>query len=132
MPELPEYLLDTHALLWFDTDPTKLSSDALQLMQDPSNSILVSSMTAWELGIKFSLGKLSGARGLVSNYHRTLAKYGFLEVAFTSHDALRAASLPATHKDPFDRALVAQALERNIPILSVDGVLDSLGVTRIW
>jgi PIN domain nuclease of toxin-antitoxin system len=119
-----EVLLDTHTLLWFDTDPTQLSSAALQLIQDPNTTVFVSSMTAWELGIKFSLGKLPAAHGLVSGYH--------LEIAFTSHDALLAARLPATHKDPFDRALVAQALERKLTIVSIDSALDGLGVQRFW
>jgi PIN domain nuclease of toxin-antitoxin system len=127
-----EFLLDTHTLLWFDTDPTQLSSTALQLIQDPSTIIFVSSMTAWELGIKFALGKLPAAHGLVSSYHSTISKYGFLEIAFTSHDALHAARLPATRKDPFDRALVAQALERKLTIVSMDGALDGLGASRFW
>jgi PIN domain nuclease of toxin-antitoxin system len=127
-----EFLLDTHTLLWFDTDPTQLSSNALQLIQDSSNTVFVSSMTAWELGIKFSLGKLPAAHGLVSGYHSTISKYGFLEIAFTSHDALRAAKLPATHKDPFDRALVSQALERKLTIVSMNAALDGLGATRFW
>ena len=127
-----EFLLDTHTLLWFDTDPSQLSSTALQLIQNPNTTVFVSSITAWELGIKFSLGKLPAAQGLVSSYHSTISKYGFLEIAFTSHDALRAARLPATHKDPFDRALVAQALERNLTIVSLDSALDGLGVQRLW
>ena len=129
---MSEILLDTHTLLWFDTDPVQLSGTALQLIQNPGNTVFVSSMTAWELGIKFSLGKLPVARGLVSNFHSTISKYNFLEIAFTSSDALRAARLPATHKDPFDRALVAQALERKLTIVSVDGALDALGAQRFW
>ena len=127
-----EFLLDTHTLLWFDTDPSQLSSTVLQLIQNPSITVFVSSMTVWELGIKFSLGKLPAAQGLVSSYHGTISKYGFLEITFTSHDALRAARLPATHKDPFDRALVAQALERNLTIVGLDGALDGLGAQRLW
>ena len=129
---MSKFLLDTHTLLWFDTDPTQLSSTALQLIQDPSTTIFVSSMIAWELGIKFSLGKLPAAHGLVSGYHSTISRYGFLEIAFTSHDALCAARLPATHKDPFDRALVAQALERKQTIVSMNSALDALGAQRFW
>ena len=129
---MSEFLLDTHTLLWFDTDPSQLSSTALQLIQDPNTSVFVSSMTVWELGIKFSLGKLPAAHGLVSGYHSTISRYGFLEIAFTSHDALCAARLPATHKDPFDRALVAQALERKLTIVSMNSALDALGAQRFW
>jgi PIN domain nuclease of toxin-antitoxin system len=127
-----EILMDTHTLLWFDITPAKLSTAARALIQNPSITIFVSSMTAWEIGIKHAIGKLPEADDLVPQFHQKLSQYGFLEIAFTSHDALRAARLPATHKDPFDRALVAQALERKLTIVSLDSTLDGLGAQRFW
>jgi PIN domain nuclease of toxin-antitoxin system len=127
-----EILLDTHTLLWFDITPAKLSTTARALIQNPSTTVFVSSMTAWESGIKHAIGKLPEADNLVLQFHQKLSQYGFLEIAFTSHDALRAARLPATHKDPFDRALVAQALERKLTIVSLDSTLDGLGAQRFW
>jgi PIN domain nuclease of toxin-antitoxin system len=127
-----EILMDTHTLLWFDITPAKLSTPAQALIRDPSTTVFVSSMTAWEIGIKYAIGKLPEAGDLVLQFHQKLSQYGFLEIAFTSHDALRAARLPVTHKDPFDRVLVAQALERKLIIVSMDSALDALGVQRFW
>jgi PIN domain nuclease of toxin-antitoxin system len=127
-----EILIDTHTLLWFDITPAKLSTTARTLIQNPNTTVFVSSMTAWEIGIKHAIGKLPEADDLVPQFHQKLSQYGFLEITFTSHDALRAANLPATHKDPFDRALVAQALERKLTIVSMDSALDGLGVQRFW
>ena len=129
---MSDVLLDTHVLLWYDVTPQKLSRTALTAIQNPNTRVFISSMTAWEIGIKFELGKLPDATQLMRGYHAGLSKYGFFETPFTSADALRAAKLPPAHRDPFDRSLVAQALERNIPIISADPALDRLGVTRIW
>jgi PIN domain nuclease of toxin-antitoxin system len=124
-----EILMDTHTLLWFDITPAKLSTPAQALIRDPSTTVFVSSMTAWEIGIKYTIGKLPEADDLVLQFHQKLSQYGFLEIAFTSHDALRAARLPVTQ---FDRVLVAQALERKLIIVSMDSALDALGVQRFW
>ena len=129
---MTEVLLDTHAFIWFDLAPENLSLRARALIQNPETVVFVSPMAAWELGIKFALGKLPEAQMMVQKFHQKLAQYQFLELAFTSSDALRAANLPAEHKDPFDRALAAQALERNIAIVSADSTLDLLGVSRFW
>jgi PIN domain nuclease of toxin-antitoxin system len=127
-----EVLLDTHALLWFDLAPEKLSSNVRLLIQEPERTVFVSSITAWEIGIKFQLGKLPEAKRFLQQFHQKLAQYSFIELAFSAADALAAARLKLTHKDPFDRALAAQALSRRIPIVSVDSNLDVFGVERIW
>lgn len=129
---MTEVLLDTHAFIWFDLAPEKLSVRACELIQNPETVVFVSPMTAWELGIKFALGKLPEAQLMVQKFHQKLSQYQFLELGFTSSDALLAASLPAEHKDPFDRALAAQALGRKIAIVSADSALDLLGVSRFW
>lgn len=125
-------LLDSHTFLWFDSSPNQLSASAIALIRDPNVTIYVSSLTAWELGIKHANGKLPAARGLIADFHGTLSRYGFLELQFSVSDALRAAQLPNTHKDPFDRGLSAQALERGLALVSVDQILESFGVTRVW
>jgi PIN domain nuclease of toxin-antitoxin system len=126
------FLLDSHALLWFDHDPTLLSTHATNLMRDPTNIIYVSSLTAWELGIKHANGKLPEATALLQDFYGTMHRYSFLELPYTINDALRAANLTSTHKDPFDRGLCAQALERGMPLISTDAVLDQFNVDRQW
>jgi PIN domain nuclease of toxin-antitoxin system len=127
-----EVLLDTHAFLWFDVAPEKLSIHARSLIQEPSVIVFVSALSAWELGIKLALGKLPEAAVLVQNFHLKLAQYQFIELAFSAADALSAAQLPPAHKDPFDRALAAQCLGRKMPIVSADTQLDQFSIRRIW
>lgn len=126
-------LLDTHAFLWYSVAPGRLSGVASAFVQDRSNRIFVSSVTAWELGTKLRLGKLEQARPLVQNYHRRLAQYGFLELPFSSVHALATAELASDHKDPFDRALAAQAAGEQLPLVTQDARVASLpGVTALW
>ena len=80
----------------------------------------VSAVTAWELAIKYRLGKLPSAAPLLKNYHASLARYGFRELPFGSSHALAEQRLSSAHKDPFDRALVAQALLEDLQLVSND------------
>ncbi len=125
-------LLDSHTFLWFDFKPSELSIAAATLIRDPSVSVYVSSLTAWELGIKHANGKLPEASSLLNDFHGTLGRYGFLELGFSVSDAIRAAGLPGGHRDPFDRGLSAQAIERGLSLVSSDAILESFGVTRVW
>jgi PIN domain nuclease of toxin-antitoxin system len=125
-------LLDTHTLLWYDTDKAQLSERVLALAQDRSHEVYVSSLTAWELAIKWKLGKLPSARPLVEGFHSTIRAYGFLELPFSSVHALQAGAFDAVHKDPFDRGLAAQAMAEQLSLLSKDALLDPFGVSRIW
>ena len=125
-------LLDSHTFLWFDSSQNQLSASAIALIRNPNVTVYVSSLTAWELGIKHTNGKLPEAQALLADFHGTLSRYGFLELQFSVSDALSAAQLPNTHKDPFDRGLSAQALERGLALVSVDPLLESFGVTRVW
>ena len=125
-------LLDSHTLLWFDSSPDQLSAAAIASIRNPNTTVYVSSLTAWELGIKHANGKLLEANALLGDFHGTLSRYGFLELPFSVSDALRAARLHNVCKDPFDRGLSAQALERGLALVSVDAILDGFGVTRVW
>ena len=128
-----EVLLDTHTLLWFDTAPERLPEHALGLIRDRAQRIYVSAISVWELTIKYRLGKLPEAEALLGSYYDSLQRYGFTELPFTSVHALRDRELGSDHKDPFDRALVAQALSEQFVLLSKDpNVAAFPGVTVIW
>lgn len=124
-------LLDTQILFWWFSEPGKLSRRARSLIEDSDNSILVSAATAWELAIKAALGKID-ALPLVVDLPALVAEEGFFELAITVAQATRAGLLPLHHRDPFDRLLVAQAQELNIPILSSDRLLDQYDLKRLW
>ena len=127
-----EVLLDTHTLLWFDTDPDKLPEQVLNLLRDRDVRVMVSSITAWEFSIKHRLGKLPEAEGLIHEYHQSLAQYGFGELPFTSVHALAEGGLEQLHKDPFDRALAAQAVSEQLVLVSSDEAFAEVPLSLWW
>lgn len=105
---------------------------ARQAIRDRSNEKLVSAASAWEVATKHRLGKLPEATALVLDFSAAIAGQGFEELPITVDDAVRSGQLPAHHNDPFDRMLIAQALARNIPLISNERVFDRYGVRRLW
>ena len=124
-------LLDTHALVWWFSEPAKLSKRATSIITNASNIVLVSAASAWELATKANLGKID-AMPLVSELGVHIDEEGFEEFPLAIRHATRAGSLPLHHRDPFDRLLVAQALELDVPILSADESLDRYDIRRAW
>ncbi len=124
-------LLDTHALIWWFNDPAKLSSKASSILKNPETTILVSAVVAWEMAIKVNLGKLN-ALPLITDLVGRLVEEGFTELPISVEQAVRAGLLPRHHRDPFDRLLVAQAQDLNVPILSADAALERYDVNRLW
>ena len=124
-------LLDTHTLIWWFGNPTKLSKRANSIIANASSTILVSAAVAWELAIKSSLGKLH-ALPLVMDLSNRIDQEGFVELPINLEQATRAGLLPMHHRDPFDRLLIAQAQAMNAPILSADTALDRYDVKRLW
>jgi PIN domain nuclease of toxin-antitoxin system len=117
-------LLDSHVVLWWDTDLSKLSDDQREAIGDSNNQIFVSAVTVWELGIKRSSGKV-----ILGESIRLLARrLGFVELPITMEHSEAAASLPLHHKDPFDRMLVAQAMVEGLTVVTADDVLRRYGV----
>ncbi|MDR1635607.1 MAG: type II toxin-antitoxin system VapC family toxin [Bifidobacteriaceae bacterium] len=126
-------LLDTHALLWAVRKPDGLSATAAALIADTDNSLAVSPVAAWELGIKARLGKLPEALPLLADYSAAMARLGAAPTPITDADALLASDLPWGHRDPFDRMLAAQALNRGLALVSKDMAFDQVrGIVRLW
>jgi PIN domain nuclease of toxin-antitoxin system len=124
-------LLDTHALIWWFGNESKLSRRASSMIANQNNTVLVSAAIAWELAIKVNLGKFD-ALSLTTELPRYTDQEGFEELPISLEQAVRAGLLPLHHRDPFDRLLVAQAQALNAPILSADTVLDQYDVKRLW
>lgn len=114
------YLIDTHMLLWWLFNDPKLDSVSREIIKNPSNQILVSSATAWEIATKYRIGKLPEAKELINNYASILTQAKFMELMIDNVHAVRAGLLPIQHRDPFDRMLMAQAELENIPIITHD------------
>ena len=125
-------MLDTHALIWWLTASRRVSEVVRLAIFDPANEKLVSAASAWEIATKHRLGKLPEADAIVLDLPGTIAGQGFEELPITVDDAVRSGQLPAHHNDPFDRMLIAQALARNIPLVSNERVFDRYGVRRLW
>ncbi len=125
-------LLDTHAILWFATNNSQLSTRAKSLIEDGENDRFLSVASLWEIAIKVSAGKL--------RLDNTLEKFiadvttvnltSFLALEVT--DFIAVSKLKYHHRDPFDRIIVAQALNRQMVIVSSDTQLDAYGVHRKW
>jgi PIN domain nuclease of toxin-antitoxin system len=121
-------LLDTHALLWALADSPRLSPAARDAIEDSGNIVLASVASAWEIAIKTALGRLDAPDDLVS----ALDDAGFSRRLITFADVERMRSLPGHHRDPFDRILVAQALEEGAPIVSGDPLVARYQVQIVW
>ena len=114
------YLIDTHILLWWIFDDPKLDRNIRGIIQNPSNKIVVSSASAWEIATKYRIGKLPEAKELLENYENILQKARFSLLSITTAHSLRAGSLPIQHRDPFDRMIMAQSELEKIPVITYD------------
>jgi PIN domain nuclease of toxin-antitoxin system len=125
-------LLDTHALLWWLADDPSLSPAARKLIGRSNNTVLVSAVSAWEIGTKVRLGKLPGAEDLAADFPAFLARERFEQLAISVEHGIRAGLLPGPHRDPFDRMLAAQSQTENLPVVSKDAIFDNYNVRRLW
>ena len=125
-------LLDTHTMLWFWLGDTRISPTALQLIQDPANTKLISPASYWETAIKISLGKYSLQQPFDVFFQHGLARTGFQVLPIEVRHASVLTSLPFHHRDPFDRLLIAQSMAEGIAMVSNDPALDSYPVKRLW
>ncbi len=125
-------LLDTCTLIWATISPSSLSREAVEVIADEGNMILVSAASAWEIATKVRLGRLPGAEKLERNYLDVMEDAGYTLLDIDSESALRAGRLVAEHRDPFDRMIAAQALGQDISVVSPDSLLDQFGIRRIW
>ena len=126
-------LLDTHTFLWWvSTRGSNLSARASQFISDPSNEILVSTASAWEIAIKESNARLRLATRAERYVPDRIRRHGFVTIPVDMAHALRVSRLPPIHRDPFDRLLVAQALVESIPIVTADPAINRYDVETIW
>lgn len=124
-------LLDTHAFLWWAWDDPKLSSKARKTISRAADCYL-SVASCWEMALKISLGKLKLPTSFQNYIPEQMAANGFRELPVEFRHTTHLVNLPVHHRDPFDRLLIAQALEEKLPIISMDEAFDAYGVRRIW
>ena len=124
-------LLDTNAWLWITGDSSRLGPAARQIVLADENEIVLSAVSAWEISIKWALGKLHLPVPPNEFAMASIRESGFTRLDISFEDVVGVAVLPAIHNDPFDRLLIAQARAGNVPILTGDPVLSRYGIATI-
>ena len=126
-------LLDTHVLLWVLLAPDRIPAETLATVRAPETTVYVSAASAWEIATEHRLGKLEGAAAVVSGHREHLARLRAEELAITGHHALTAGTLQWSHRDPFDRVIVAQAVLESLPVVTSDAALVEFPAIRtVW
>ena len=119
-------LLDTHVLLWAASEPQRLPAKARTMLLDPANQLVFSAASLWEISIKSSLDR-TDFKVDTRRLWRMLLVNGYRELPVTSEHAVAVNELPALHKDPFDRILVAQARVEGLLLLTADKMVAKYG-----
>lgn len=125
-------LLDTHVFLWWVEGARTLPTKARAALADQENECLISLVSAWELAIKTGLGKLKLALPVKRYVVENAAANGFRMLDIRMAHIGRVETLAPHHGDPFDRLLIAQAIEEKLPVVTADPVFKKYGVKRIW
>jgi len=125
------YLFDTHTLLWLLRAPERLPLQVQKIAEDESANLVLSLATPWEMAIKTATGKLNAA-DILDDFEGVAVRGRFNILDTTIRQAIRGGLLPLHHRDPFDRLMIAQSLDLQIPLLSGDRIFDLYGVQRIW
>ena len=125
-------LIDTHVFLWWVEGDRALPAKARAALTDQDNECLFSLASVWELAIKAGLGKLKLALPVQRYVVEHVAVNGFQMLDIRMAHVGRVESLDPHHGDPFDRLLIAQALEEKLPVVTADPVFRNYGVKRIW
>jgi PIN domain nuclease of toxin-antitoxin system len=132
---MKSYLLDTHSFLWSIFQPEKLGKQSISVLENTDNKIFVSSITLWEIALKYSMGKLKlGCKP--DDLLKIINEMGFEKLSLTLEESALFYQLPRlAHKDPFDRMLIWQAISNDLVLISKDGQFDNYsqyGLQVIW
>jgi PIN domain nuclease of toxin-antitoxin system len=124
-----KYLLDTHCLVWFQENNPKLPDRVLQIIQNPDNIILFSQVSLFELAIKLKIGKIQSILVSIEDVHQEALRTGFTYIGIQNSHIYKYNNVPLfdNHRDPFDRLLIATAIEEKAVILSAD---DKFGLYK--
>jgi PIN domain nuclease of toxin-antitoxin system len=125
-------LLDTCTFLWVLSDAPDLSPRARELYMDPANGVFLSSISVWEIVLKNQIGKLPLPQPpelFIAPYRQ---RHGIQTLSFDEPSAITMARLPLLHRDPFDRALVAQAITHDLVLLTPDADVRAYSARSDW
>jgi PIN domain nuclease of toxin-antitoxin system len=123
-------LLDTHAFIWYSENDSKLS-ESIKTEIETADRVYISIASLWEIAIKLSIGKLS----LRSNYESieaSLEPAGIILLPISFADTVQVMNLPLHHRDPFDRILIAQAINHSLTLVSCDAAFTAYPIQLRW
>lgn len=127
-----EYLIDTCAAIFCWGGSERLSDPARKALMDTENVLWFHQISYLEITVKASLGKLDLGEAASSFVPKALAAYRMRYVRLRNRDISRLEGLPFRHRDPFDRLLIAHALDRSLPVVTPDAVFSAHGVATVW
>ena len=124
-------LLDTHTAFWYFEGSSELSTKAKTAIEDSGNEIFVSIVSAWEVAIKVSLGKLD-FKGGVTEFLSAIEANNIRLIGIHGDYVKTVETLPLIHRDPFDRLIIATALSENMTVITIDENVHKYGVSWFW
>lgn len=126
------FVLDTHVLIWFITDSTRLPRKVLRVLHDPVNRILLSHVCVLEMQIKVQTGKLPFPLPLDQIVEAQIRINGFEELPISLKHIHGLRASPLFHRDPFDRLLISQAICEQVQLVTADRVMPQYPVSIFW
>ncbi len=123
------YLLDTHAFIWWLNDSPELSATARKIISKSENRIFISHASLWEIAIKISIDRLIFP---LASIETELQQNGFELLSIKTSHIICSATLPKLHRDPFDRMLIAQSQIENLALLTIDKQVQAYELTWEW
>jgi PIN domain nuclease of toxin-antitoxin system len=126
-------LLDTHTFVWLASNQKELSAKAAVAIKKDLDSLFISVVTAWEIALLYKKGRLHLALPPPEFVERAIRHHGVQELSLTREVSMASVSLPDIHNDPFDRILVAEALQHRCRLVTKDTKIPLYpGVVTIW
>ncbi|WP_310483045.1 type II toxin-antitoxin system VapC family toxin [Chamaesiphon sp. VAR_48_metabat_403] len=125
------FLLDTHVFLWLIQGDPQLSGRVRAIISDDASQLNFSVVSIWEIAIKLNIGKLKIEHS-IEDIYQLLAKLKIEILPTERLDLDRYLTLPLYHRDPFDRLIISQAIDRELILISADGSFEPYPVQRLW
>lgn len=126
-----KYLIDTHIFLNMLSNPENLSKKVQKIVEDENNMIFLSSVSGWEIIIKYQLGKLRLPDNPKEYILKQIEEYDIIVLDVKMEHSLYINELPDIHKDPFDRMLISQSRVENIPLISSDAKIRKYSMIKV-
>jgi PIN domain nuclease of toxin-antitoxin system len=125
-------LLDTCTFLWLITDDPALSNKARDLFTDPVNEAYLSTVSVWEIEVKFGLGKLPLPQAPERFIPEQRERHGIATLPLEEQAVFYLSRLPSLHRDPFDRMLICQGIHHELTLLTPDPLITQYAVKTAW